>query len=322
MDFSIDPKDRSPIYLQLEDQIRYAISVGTLRPGEHLPSIRRLEVNLGVNRHTIRKAYLDLQREGLLDIRQGRNVCVTGRPFHPRPTGATDITDAATDLASLLIQRAESEGIDALHLAERVARAACEHDARHPRFVFLECSPRQAAHFAKRAERRLERRVIGVDLHDLWRSSESIPASARFALTPHWHIAEAEELLEGSDIQTFAVSVAMTDSCIARLATLPGDTIGLVVRDAKSAPGFRAVVQRATGNRKIREFVLDEFEGGAPELVGLCSLVVTSPCADVVRSVAPASIKVEELVFDPVQSDLDALRARLFGASPAKETTG
>ena len=47
--FSIDPRDRTPIYAQLEHGLRAAIATGRLRPGDQLPTVRQLAVELQVN---------------------------------------------------------------------------------------------------------------------------------------------------------------------------------------------------------------------------------------------------------------------------------
>ncbi|WP_343766919.1 GntR family transcriptional regulator [Clostridium malenominatum] len=68
-----------PIYLQLKNEIIKAIARGELEQGETLPSIRDLSVDIGVNLHTINKAYNLLKDEGYLviDRRKGAMVSVT-----------------------------------------------------------------------------------------------------------------------------------------------------------------------------------------------------------------------------------------------------
>ena len=68
---SIDANDRTPIYAQLERGIRVAIATGRLRPGDQLPTVRQLAVDLRVNANTVAKVYLTLEREGVLVTRRG-----------------------------------------------------------------------------------------------------------------------------------------------------------------------------------------------------------------------------------------------------------
>jgi GntR family transcriptional regulator len=78
--FSLDPKSGVPIYRQIQDQIRYGIASGKLRPGEQLPTVRALAVDLSVNPNTVIKAYTELERQGILTTEQGSGTFVAPQP--------------------------------------------------------------------------------------------------------------------------------------------------------------------------------------------------------------------------------------------------
>ena len=61
--FTLDPKSGVPIYRQIQDQVRYGIASGLLLPGEQLPTVRALAVELSVNPNTVIKAYTELERQ-------------------------------------------------------------------------------------------------------------------------------------------------------------------------------------------------------------------------------------------------------------------
>src|SRR5215218_3010680 len=67
----VDPKDPTPIHAQLERGIRVAIATGRLRPGNQLPTVRQLAVDLRVNANTVAKVYLALEREGVVATKRG-----------------------------------------------------------------------------------------------------------------------------------------------------------------------------------------------------------------------------------------------------------
>jgi GntR family transcriptional regulator len=75
----IDPGSHIPIYLQILDQIRAAIAAGVYRPGETLPSLRALAVDLRVNPNTVQRAYDELEREGAVQARRGVGLFVADR---------------------------------------------------------------------------------------------------------------------------------------------------------------------------------------------------------------------------------------------------
>ena len=60
-----------PIYLQLVEQVKHAIETGALRPGDQLPGIRPLAEELVINANTVAKAYRELEREGVVELRHG-----------------------------------------------------------------------------------------------------------------------------------------------------------------------------------------------------------------------------------------------------------
>jgi GntR family transcriptional regulator len=76
MEFQCDPTSRVPIYRQLMDQIRQGVARGRLRAGSRLPSVRVLSRELVVNPNTVARAYTELEREGVLNTRQGLGVFV------------------------------------------------------------------------------------------------------------------------------------------------------------------------------------------------------------------------------------------------------
>jgi GntR family transcriptional regulator len=84
----IDPKLTSPLFEQIAAQVRRAIVNGEVEPGERLSPARDVAQSLGVNLHTVLRAYNDLRDEGLLDVRRGRGVTVTDTALTRAPVVA------------------------------------------------------------------------------------------------------------------------------------------------------------------------------------------------------------------------------------------
>lgn len=72
----IDTDDPTPLGQQIIRGLRLAIAQGRVAAGDQLPSARDLAAQLKVNFHTVRKAYGDLEQEGLLELRRGRGTFV------------------------------------------------------------------------------------------------------------------------------------------------------------------------------------------------------------------------------------------------------
>lgn len=83
----IDPRDPTPLYAQLERGIRVAIATGRLKPGDQLPTVRQLAVDLRVNANTVAKVYLTLERDGVVTTKRGVGTFIT--ESQPRETSAS-----------------------------------------------------------------------------------------------------------------------------------------------------------------------------------------------------------------------------------------
>jgi GntR family transcriptional regulator len=73
----IDPKSPIPIFRQIADQLRQSIEAGVYRPGEMLPSLRQLALDVRVNPNTVQRAYEALEREGVVQTRRGIGIFVS-----------------------------------------------------------------------------------------------------------------------------------------------------------------------------------------------------------------------------------------------------
>lgn len=73
----VNPSSGIPIYLQLMEQIRHAIETGAIQAGEQLPTMRKLAVELIINPNTVIRAYRELEREGIVEIRHGAGAFVS-----------------------------------------------------------------------------------------------------------------------------------------------------------------------------------------------------------------------------------------------------
>jgi len=72
----IDPKSTIPIFRQIADQLRQSIESSVYRPGEMLPSLRALAIEIKVNPNTVQRAYDALEREGVVETRRGVGIFV------------------------------------------------------------------------------------------------------------------------------------------------------------------------------------------------------------------------------------------------------
>lgn len=112
----IRPASETPIYLQLRDQIVAGIAAGELSPGDPLPSVREFARDLGVNYHTVNKAYALLRDEGYVNVYGRKGVAVA----EPPAADEAFVRDIEEKLTKIMAE-AKSKGM----AAEEVARLAC-----------------------------------------------------------------------------------------------------------------------------------------------------------------------------------------------------
>jgi len=76
IELQIDPKSGVPFYRQIIDQVKAAIVTGSIEPGDRLPTVRQLAVNLSVNPNTVSRAYTELELTGLVETQMGSGTFV------------------------------------------------------------------------------------------------------------------------------------------------------------------------------------------------------------------------------------------------------
>jgi GntR family transcriptional regulator len=81
---TIDARDKTPIYTQLERALRAAMATNRLAAGEQLPTVRQLAVELSINANTVARVYADLERAGVIETRRGVGSFVSA-PEKARP---------------------------------------------------------------------------------------------------------------------------------------------------------------------------------------------------------------------------------------------
>jgi GntR family transcriptional regulator len=77
--FSLDLHSGVPVYRQIMDQVRGGLAAGTLLPGDQLPTVRQLAVDLAINPNTVVRAYRELELGGLLETHQGTGTFIAER---------------------------------------------------------------------------------------------------------------------------------------------------------------------------------------------------------------------------------------------------
>ncbi|MFC1962298.1 GntR family transcriptional regulator, partial [Chloroflexota bacterium] len=83
MDLKLDQHSPTPLYKQIEEQVRELIATEKLKQGERLPAVRQLAHTLNVNQNTVVRAYLELEQEQVVVCRRGGGTIVAAKSTDP-----------------------------------------------------------------------------------------------------------------------------------------------------------------------------------------------------------------------------------------------
>lgn len=126
MQLRISSSDGVPIYIQIVNQVKHLVASGRLGPGEEMPPIRTLAEQLVVNPNTVARAYLELERAGVVMMRQGSGTYISESSS---PLSRREKLKVLTQRADSLLVEAGHLGID---LEEVVGLLRERHEAIHP----------------------------------------------------------------------------------------------------------------------------------------------------------------------------------------------
>jgi GntR family transcriptional regulator len=118
---NLDPTDGRPLYLQIMDEVRRAIVVGSLRAEDPLPSVRELAAELVVNPRTVSQAYQELEREGVIYVRRGQGTFVSAIK-----RGASERRSLAIGVARRALLEARRNGVDVEDLVSMIQKLAAK----------------------------------------------------------------------------------------------------------------------------------------------------------------------------------------------------
>jgi GntR family transcriptional regulator len=121
---SIDASDVRPIYVQIMDEIKRAMVVGTLSADDPLPSVRQLASDLRVNPNTVQQAYRELERDGRVYVRRGQGTFAAG--LNGGEGGEGQRRELAELVAGRALREAYRNGVGVDELVEAIRRKAAE----------------------------------------------------------------------------------------------------------------------------------------------------------------------------------------------------
>ncbi|HET6206666.1 MAG TPA: GntR family transcriptional regulator [Terracidiphilus sp.] len=115
--FRLDGHSGVPVYRQLIDQVQGAMAAGMLRPGDQLPTVRLVAVELAINPNTVMRAYREMEIRGILDTQQGTGTFIAENQAKP---SQEERERKLAQLAGEFISRAGAAGLTVTELIDAV----------------------------------------------------------------------------------------------------------------------------------------------------------------------------------------------------------
>lgn len=237
MQFAVNRRIKMPVYVQIREQIRQLIAAGDYAAGTQLPPANRLADNLQINRHTVLRAYSELEQLGYVESIKGRGT------FVKRDAGGggeTPVAPALMERLDALVRDLVAAGLSpegiaylALSRAEQCSPLA---STSIPRLTatFFECNVERLNYYADELRRALE-----IEIRPFLISQLDGPAPPEgldgvdLVITPFFHLVEVRRKLrqfpnlKRGDL--FAVSVRPHLDVLRQLAELPlGSRLGIL----------------------------------------------------------------------------------------------
>jgi GntR family transcriptional regulator len=119
----LDLHSGMPVYRQIMDQVRGAIASGALTPGDQLPTVRQLAVDLEINPNTVVRAYRELELGGLLETHQGTGTFISAQKMK---RADAERERQLTQIVADCVARAGATGFTVDELIEELRGLAAE----------------------------------------------------------------------------------------------------------------------------------------------------------------------------------------------------
>lgn len=224
----IDHDANLPVREQLINQLRYLIACGHFNVNETLPSTRSLGDQLDISFHTVRKAYQELEEEGLLSSRVGSGYTVEERSplakSERMERGAKVVNDTLQQLIGLGLSDAEIESL----FQEQAT--LLDHAGLERKLITVGPHDELNRMYADQLGRALQKTVLPVPLSQMERHKD-----ADFAFSPYPYLAEVLETLSRTD--TMGFSTYLPSKVLESVARLRDhETLGLVTRYRDTIP--------------------------------------------------------------------------------------
>jgi len=314
----IDKDNKVPLYLQLKDQIKYYISTGVIQDNHQLPGVNKLARDLSINFETVRKAYKELEKEGLISMQRAKGTFAT---LHKAaPTREVPLTGELSPMVGLrtAVRRLLETGKNADQIRALLDRAFEEATSERARqlVIFTECNQLQVHEISRFLEDYLKLKVDAVLLKDLKDELQRIlkgEKKLKAIVTTGFHVNDVREIIGAFPVDIHILITNMSPETRRQIEAFgKGAGFGFICRDEDSIQLYKELLKAELGSDlKLSTSYLGNESEVESVLSSVDVLLVTPPVYKTLKKRAPIQLPVFN-VFDRVDPmSLRLLRDRL-----------
>jgi DNA-binding transcriptional regulator YhcF (GntR family) len=317
----IDKENKVPLYLQLKDLIKYHISTGAIQDNTVLPGVNSLAKELKVNFETVRKAYKELEKEGLISMKRGKRTYATlFKGTTPKMKAPIQIESEPVESLKTAIKKFIKTGRsieDARKIIDKVLLDVTTERSKQF-IIFTECNPLQAKEISELLTKYLSINVRPVLISELQSELQKISAEKDTLIaivTTGFHVNETKNLVGDMHAEIHVLITNMAPETRRKLDAIDEKAhFGFICRDKEFIPLYKDFLRaELSEDLNLSCCVFEEKEKVQSILNSVDVCLVTPPVYEDVKKLAPSSLPLFN-VFDRVDlMSLRVLRDRILG---------
>jgi DNA-binding transcriptional regulator YhcF (GntR family) len=237
MEFQIEKNSPVPVIKQIQEQIKLSIAMGVLKRGDVLPPIREVEKQTGINRGQIHRAYLALQKSGLLSPAPSKRTTVAVSAAAP-----DSVNKRCQELTRDIITRIRRIGVSPIAFARYLSRNVQEDEHKSPFIAYVDPDKESALRRADQVSRLWNASVVGLSV-DEFKQALSHDSRIQKVLVNHLASDSIRRVLRGSKMDIIPIEICYSEQTIGALKKLDASSM-LVLLPVHAASSARFIVEQ------------------------------------------------------------------------------
>lgn len=237
MEFQIEKNSRISVIIQIQEQIKLSIAMGMLKRGDLLPPIREVEKQTGVNRGQIHRAYLALQKSGLLSPAPCKRTAVA-----VSATAPDSVNKKCQELTKEVIKQIRKIGVSPIAFVRYLSQTVQEDERRSPFIAYVDSDKESALRRADQISRLWQVSIAGLSV-DEFKRAPMHRNSLKKVLVNHLAADGIRRALRGRKLDIIPIEISYSDHTIKALKRIKASTI-LVLLPAHALSSARFIVDR------------------------------------------------------------------------------